>query len=380
MNPADDTTPGVPDEVAGWIGETRYPETADFPVERAYIWTACASVENGNPLFWDDAVAAEVTGGPVAPPSTLSLWFRPHHWQPGRTEQKLPLQVHFDLKEHLGLPEAIMSDSEVAFHEPVRPGDVISTSQVLRSLSEPKTTKLGTGRFWVIDVPYRNQHDDLVGVETFTGFGYVRADRPAAGSRSTAPANRHAGPTGRDPSAPDPRGGASAAPRWTPGRVVLGDVAVGDALPPLAHDVTATTVVLGALATRDWRPMHHDRTFAVERNGARDIFLNTPNQQAWFERFVTDWTGPLGRPARLHFRMRDSIYPGERMTLTGSVSGVETDATGCGVATVAVAVHARDLAARDEPARLCTTATVRIALPTTTDDNPPRLTGDRWTP
>ena len=38
--------------------------------------------------------------------------------------------------------------------------------------------------------------------------------------------------------------------------------------------------------------MHHDHDFAVERNGAQDIFLNTPNQQAWLERFVTDWTGP----------------------------------------------------------------------------------------
>ena len=128
----------MPDEVAGWIGETRYAETADFPVERGYIWTSCASVENGNPLYWDDKVAAEITGGPIAPPSTLSLWFRPHHWQPGQTTQKLPLQVHFDLKERLGLPEAIMSDSEVVFHEPVRPGDVVSTSQVLRSLSEPE--------------------------------------------------------------------------------------------------------------------------------------------------------------------------------------------------------------------------------------------------
>ena len=72
-----------------------------------------------------------------------------------------------------------MSDSEVVFHAPVRPGDVISTSQVLRSLSEPKTTKLGTGRFWVIDVPYRNQDDELVGVETFTGFGYRRGDAVA---------------------------------------------------------------------------------------------------------------------------------------------------------------------------------------------------------
>ena len=352
----------VPADVEGWIGQTRYPETADFPVERGYIWTSCASVENGNPLFWDDKVAAEVTGGPIAPPSTLSLWFRPHHWQPGQASQKLPLQVHFDLKDRLGLPEAIMSDSEVAFHEPVRPGDVISTSQLLRSLSEPKTTRLGTGRFWVIDVPYRNQRGDLVGVETFTGFGYVRAEAPAA--TSARPATSTEGPIAAD----------AGEPRWTPERVVLGQVAVGDRLPSLSYDVTATTVVLGALATRDWRPMHHDRDFAVERNGARDIFLNTPNQQAWFERFVTDWTGPLGRPGRLRFGMRDSVYPGDTMTLTGAVASTETDATGCGWATVAIDVRAGD------ESRLCTTATLRIALPVAPDDNPWRRSGDRWLP
>ena len=72
------------------------------------------------------------------------------------------------------------------------------------------------------------------------------------------------------------------------------DVKVGDALPSLSVDVTATTVVLGAMASRDWRPMHHDRDFA-QNQGVKDIFLNTPNQAVWFERFVTDWTGPYGR-------------------------------------------------------------------------------------
>ena len=60
------------------------------------------------------------------------------------------------------------------FRQPVRPGDVLHTRQVLQSVSEPKTTKLGTGRFWIIDVEYLNQRDELVGVETYTGFGYRR--------------------------------------------------------------------------------------------------------------------------------------------------------------------------------------------------------------
>ena len=41
----------------------------------------------------------------------------------------------------------------------------------------------------------------------------------------------------------------------------------GQSLPDLSYEVTATTVVLGALASRDFRPMHHDRDFAQNRNG-----------------------------------------------------------------------------------------------------------------
>ena len=136
--------------------------------------TSVAATENANPLFWDDTVAAEVTDGPIAPPTMLSVWFRPHHWAPGRTGEHLPLRVHFDLKEALGLPEAVMTDNTITFAEPVRPGDEITSRQILRSISAEKTTKLGTGRFWVIDVEYHNQHGDLVGIESYTGFGYRR--------------------------------------------------------------------------------------------------------------------------------------------------------------------------------------------------------------
>jgi acyl dehydratase len=168
-------TTTIPADVAELIGVMQYEETGDFPVERGYIWTSCASVENGNPLFWDDATAEAITGGPIAPPTMLSVWFRPHHWAPGRATEALPLQVHFDLKARFELPEAVMSDNTIVFHEPVRPGDIITSGQVLRSVSEEKTTKLGTGRFWVIDVEYRNQRGGLVGVESYTGFGYRKA-------------------------------------------------------------------------------------------------------------------------------------------------------------------------------------------------------------
>jgi acyl dehydratase len=144
----------------------------------------------------------------------------------------------------------------------------------------------------------------------------------------------------------------------------LGGVAEGDRLPPLEVEVTPTTVVLGALASRDWRPMHHDYRFATERNGVADIFLNTPNQAAWFERYLTDWTGPRGRVGRMTFRMRDSVFPGDVMTFTGTVrSEVELRAT-----------H------ETRGDRLCSTCTARIAVPVDESDNPWARAGDRWRP
>ena len=150
------------------------------------------------------------------------------------------------------------------------------------------------------------------------------------------------------------------------------EVSVGDELPPLDYDVTATTVVLGALATRDWRPQHHDYHFATERNGVRDIFINAPNQAAWFERYVTDWTGPRGRLGRVGFRMKDSVFPGDTMRFTGRVTDVSTDAKGCGWVSLELAVNVGD--------RLCTTCTARVALPMDTNDNPWSRRGETWQP
>ncbi len=155
--------------------------------------------------------------------------------------------------------------------------------------------------------------------------------------------------------------------------VLLHDaVAVGDELPHLDYEVSATTVVLGALATRDWRPMHHDKDFAVHRNGTQDIFLNTPNQAAWFERYLTDWTGPHGRLGRVTFRMKGSVFPGDTMNLRGVVESSEIDAVDCGFVTVGVTLSVGG--------DVKTTCAARLALPRSVDDNPWARRGDRWRP
>lgn len=154
--------------------------------------------------------------------------------------------------------------------------------------------------------------------------------------------------------------------------LLFSTVQKGDALPVLSHPVTATTVVLGAMASRDWRPMHHDKDFAQQRNGLRDIFLNTPNQAAWFERYVTDWTGPHGRLGRVTFRMKGSVFPGDTMELHGVVDGTAIDDAGCGWLELNVSLRVGD----DEK----TTGAVRVAVPVDETDNPWRRRGERWRP
>jgi acyl dehydratase len=154
--------------------------------------------------------------------------------------------------------------------------------------------------------------------------------------------------------------------------LTLDAVKQGDRLPELSVEVTATLVILGAMASRDWRPMHHDKDFAVNHNGTRDIFMNTPNQAAWFERYLTDWSGPKGRLGRMKFRMNDSVFPGDTMVFGGTVDKVGVDDGGCGWVGVDVSLTVAG--------KTVTTCATRIALPTNADDNPWGRKGNQWNP
>jgi acyl dehydratase len=161
-------------EVGSWVGRTLDAGPSDVVVERGYIRHWCEATENGNPLFWDDEVAEDLTGGPIAPPTMLSVWMRPLMWKPGPDDGVRPLELHFQLKDALDLPEGVVANNEIEFHAPVRPGDLISTTQSIREISEVKETRLGKGRYWTIDVTYTNQRGETVGVESYVMFSYRR--------------------------------------------------------------------------------------------------------------------------------------------------------------------------------------------------------------
>ena len=97
------------------------------------------------------------------------------------------------------------------------------------------------------------------------------------------------------------------------------EIAVGDQLPPMVIDVTATVIVAGALATRDFMPVHHDRAYA-NAQGSPDIFMNILSDTAYCSRFITDWAGPEAMIRKLAIRLGAPMFPGATLTYTGEVT------------------------------------------------------------
>jgi acyl dehydratase len=96
------------------------------------------------------------------------------------------------------------------------------------------------------------------------------------------------------------------------------EVRVGDAVTPLHLDVTPTRVVAGAIASRDFMPVHHDRDYANSQ-GAPEIFFNILSDTAYCSRFLTDWAGPDAMVKRLAIRLGVPSFAGSTLTYTGEV-------------------------------------------------------------
>ncbi len=96
-------------------------------------------------------------------------------------------------------------------------------------------------------------------------------------------------------------------------------VAEGDELPAEERAVDATLVVGGALASRDFYPVHHDKA-AAEAAGSPDVFLNILTTNGLMAAFVTNWCGPDWDLVTISLRLKIPAFPGQTLTTTGAVT------------------------------------------------------------
>jgi acyl dehydratase len=129
----------------------------------------------------------------------------------------------------------------------------------------------------------------------------------------------------------------------------LSDVNVGDSLPDLPIALTTSLIVGGAVASRDFTPVHHDKS-AAQAAGMQDVFMNILTTNGLVGRYVSDWAGPNALIRQVKIRLGTPNLPGDTMTLTGSVTLKEGDV-------VEVEVAGKNAWGNH------VTGTVRVALP-----------------
>jgi len=305
----------------------------------------CEAVEDGNPLYLDEAYArSRGFRGLVAQPGmlicTLTLPYR-WPWPEGYRSQRL---IHFQLKELLGLPVGILASYEKWFHAPVQVGDRLGSTVRLLEISPFKRTRLGEGCFTTIETRYYNQ-DDLVVARSYTNLfsygGRREADGELLAADAAAPPSdptKRVRPSSIAEQAPaDPPAGDAIRGGWhnateecleswrtgwqprPPAERYWEEVSVGDELPELVMPITVTRCSFMASASRDFAPQHHNSWYAQNRSKTRDMFLGTHFNLGMMSRFMTDWGGPLSTVRRIRLAMRRSICAGEDMIMTGRV-------------------------------------------------------------
>lgn len=131
--------------------------------------------------------------------------------------------------------------------------------------------------------------------------------------------------------------------------VHLSDVQLGDSLPELAIPITTSLVVGGALASRDFTPVHHDRA-AAQAAGLGDVFMNILTSNGLVGRYVTEWAGSNATIRNVKIKLGTPNLPGDTMTFSGEVSDISGDE-------VTVEVAGKNSWGNH------VTATVRLALP-----------------
>ena len=97
------------------------------------------------------------------------------------------------------------------------------------------------------------------------------------------------------------------------------EVELGAALPALEVPITATVIVSGAIASRDYQDVHHDAALAHQR-GSKDIFMNILTTNGWVGRYVTDWAGPEALLRTVDIRLGAPNYPGDTMVFSATVA------------------------------------------------------------
>jgi acyl dehydratase len=272
-------------------------------VTTSAIRTWCDAMGERNPVYLDrDAALAAGHADVVAPPAMLHVWTMPG-LEPDRPLSAGPARAG-DLDEsvrarlaEMGYAGTLAASIDQEFMSVVHRGDRLLAQDEYIAVSGEKRTRLGRGFFVTSRTTYSRDDGAIVGRLSTTVFHFA----PTSAVELLPPLP----PPAKAPDRPRPA---------VPMRLAAGGQAEVVVVP-----VTPTQIVSGALATRDFYPVHHDRDFA-RAHGNRDFLMNSLTTNGLLARIVGEWTcqAPL---VRLVTRLVAPAYTHDELRMTGEVCG-----------------------------------------------------------
>ena len=164
------------------------PSRAHDPVNEAMIRHFCDAIGDANPVYTDPKTAvASRHDGIVAPPAMLQVWTMRglKHTEPPFEEDIIGQA--FAMLDAAGFTSIVATNSEQEYLRYLRPGDHLTRSSVIESISAEKQTGLGAGHFITMRDVFATDSREVVGTMLFRVLKF-RPQAPAAAPDASPPA------------------------------------------------------------------------------------------------------------------------------------------------------------------------------------------------
>lgn len=150
-------------------GRSIAPDPVNLPMIRHWA----AAFEDADPVYTDpEAAAASRFGQIISPPLMLQTWMMATPVITGIAERggaptAATGESALTVLDAAGYTGTLASNSEFELERPVHLGEVISSQNVLESVSDEKQTRLGSGFFVTWVTTYTSDAGDVVGRQRF---------------------------------------------------------------------------------------------------------------------------------------------------------------------------------------------------------------------
>jgi len=185
--------PELEEKLKTFVGKEIGPPTIGRDtVNEAAIRAWCDALGDRNPIYTDpDAAKKSAHGSIVAPPTMLQSWILPGIAMANtdRTPSDKHEELHALFNEY-GYTSPVATNCEQGYHRYLKPGDQVTSTMIIESISEEKATAIGIGYFINTRTIFRDQNGEEVGWMTFRVLKFKPSGDPppAATDDSGAPA------------------------------------------------------------------------------------------------------------------------------------------------------------------------------------------------